>query len=311
MKRAAIFSLLTLMLLCGGEATLARQGCDFNIVGTWKAAAAADGYDSVLYQFTPDGTVTVLSRPGPDRDAEVIASAAYKLDDPKAPKSVTLTAIDEGAVFAKGTSRMEIVKYDDTSLTCVWPGAGLTRWVRVDPNRYFIVLAAREGVFFDRSGPAFPMLIKLDGQGARVNAVGTYSAGGTRSFGPVPPEVYRDFLREARADSEVMLRLEINAAQYERGLRILLEWERRVRERALLYPPRTHLNNVLLVKSVVESLNQCGERIRMYKLNYLHPEDWISDKYPPPFLPFNYFKELRRLNESEHVGDAAFPAPGS
>lgn len=310
MKRFAILSLSVLICLCAGETAFGREGCDFNILGAWKAAAA-DAYEPVLYQFTPDGTVTVLSRPGPNRDAEVVASAAYKLDDPKAPKFITLTAIEEGAVFPKGTSRMEVVKYDDTSMTCVWPGAGTTRWVRVDPNRYFIVLAARSGVFFDRSGPAFPMLIKVDTQGAHVNAVGTYSAKGTRAFGPVPAEVYQDFMREPRNESEVMLRLEINSAQYERGLKILMEWERRVRENALLYPSRTQLNNVLLVKSVAETLNQCAEEIKLYKLNYLHPEDWISDKYPPPFLPFNYFKELRRLNESRHVRDEAFPKSGS
>lgn len=308
MKRAVTFSLLILISLCAGGTASGRQGCAFRIVGTWQMAAA-DAANPALYQFTPDGTVTVLARPG--ADAEVIASAAYQLDDPQAPKSIKLTAIEAGAVFAKGTSQMEIVKYDDVSFTSLRPGAGPTRWVRVDPNRYFIVLAARNGVFFDRSGPAFPMLIKSDGKEVQVKAVGTYSAGGRQAFGPVPPEAYQEFMREPRTESEVMLRLEINSAQYERSLKVLLEWERRVRDNTLLYSQRTQLNNVLLVKTVAESLNQCGEEIKLYKLNYLHPEDWISDKYPPPFLPFEYFKELRRLNESLHVRDAAFPRPGS
>lgn len=312
MRRPAIFSLLMVICLGAASPAFGRQGCDFNIVGTWRAATS-DVANPALYQFTPDGTVTVLSRSGSGQDAEleVIASATYKLDDPKAPKSIKLTALDEGGVFAEGTSSMEITKYDDASFTCVRPGAGPTRWIKVDPNRYFIVLAARSGEFFDRSGPAFPMLIKMAGEEAQIDAVGTYSAKGKRAFGPVPPEAYGDFLREPRTDSEVMLRLEINSAQYERGLKILQEWERRVRENALLYPARTSLNNVLLVKSVAETLNQCGEEIKLYKLNYLHPEDWISDKYAPPFLPFNYFKELRRLNESRHVRDEAFPRPGS
>jgi hypothetical protein len=311
MKRATILSLSILICLCADGTAYGRQGCDFNIVGTWRPAAAG-ATNPALYHFTPDGTLTVLSPSGAGRDAglEVLASAAYQLDDPKAPKSIKLTAIDDGGVFAKGTSSMEITGHDDVSFTCVRPGAGPTRWVRVDPNRYFIVLAARTGVFFDRSGPAFPMLIKVGGREAEVSAVGTYSADGKRVFGPVPPEAYQDFLREPRTDSEVMLRLEINAAQYERGLGILREWERRVHENALLYPARTQLNNVLLVKSVTETLNQCGEEIKLYKLSYLHPEDWISEKYPPPFLPFNYFKELRRLNESRHVRDEAFPRPG-
>lgn len=308
MKRSAIFSLLILLLLGGSEATFGREGCQFNIVGTWKAADAAN---PVLYHFTPDGTLTVISQTGAGRDAasKVIASAAYQLDDPQAPKSIKLTATDEGTVFAKGASTLEIVKYDDASFTCVWPGKEPTRWVRVDPDRYFIVFAARSGVFFDKSGPAFPMVIKVHGDEMRVNAVGTYSADGKRTFGPVPPDTYKDYLRDQRNDSEVMLRLEINSAQYARSLGILQEWERRSQENALLYPSRTHLNNVLLVKTVAETLNQCSEAVKLYKLNYLYPEDWISDKHAPPFLPFQYFKELRRLNESQHVRDEAFPRP--
>lgn len=312
MKRVVIFSLLLLISLCAGETTYGRQGCDFKIAGTWKVAAP-DASNPALYQFTPDGTVKVLSGSdsGTNAEPKVIASAAYQLDDPKAPKLIKLTTTDESTVFAKGASQLEIVSYDDVSFTVAKPGAGPTRWVRVDPNRYFIILAARNGVFFDRSGPAFPMLIKVSGKEVQVNAVGTYSAGGKQAFGPVPAEAYQDFMREPHTDSEVMLRLEINPAQYERGLKILLEWERRVRENALLYSPRTQLNNVLLVKSVTETLNQCSEEVKLYKLTYLHPEDWISDKYPPPFLPFEYFKELRRLNESRHVRDEAFPKSGS
>jgi hypothetical protein len=115
----------------------------------------------------------------------------------------------------------------------------------------------------------------------------------------------------------MMLRLEINQAQYQRGLKILRTWERRVREDALLYPTGTHLNNILLVKAVTETLNQCSEDIKLYKLDYLHPEDWISEKYPPQYIPFIYFGELRRLNEARHVRDEEFlraslavPSPG-
>ena len=70
---------------------------------------------------------------------------------------------------------MEITGYDDTSLTFVKPGSTPTRWVRVDPNRYFIVLAGRIGTFYDRSGPTFPMLIKTDGQQTQIDAVGIYA----------------------------------------------------------------------------------------------------------------------------------------
>jgi hypothetical protein len=63
------------------------------------------------------------------------------------------------------------------------------------------------------------------------------------------------------------------------------------------------LNNILLVKAVTETLNRCSDEINLYNLNYLHPEDWISEKYSPQYVPFMYFRELRRLNESRHVRD--------
>lgn len=306
MKRSAIF--FTSIFICLGAAgAMYGQGCDFDIVGTWKTAAS-EGTNAPLYRFTPDGTVTVLSRSGSGEASEMkpIGSATYKLDSPKTPKSIQFTTTNEGGVFAYGASSMEITQYDEASFTCVTRGSGPARWVRVDPNQYFIVLAARSKEFYDGSGSAFPILIKVAGRVSQVDAVGAYSVKGKRAFGTVPSETYKDFVREPRNDSEVMLRLEINAAQYERGLKILRTWDRRVREDALLYTTGTALNNVLLVKAVTETLNQCSEDIRLYKLNYLHPEDWIAEQNAPPFIPFAYFKELRRLNESRHVRDDKF-----
>lgn len=305
MKRSAI--LYALILICLGVAgtTFGKQSCDFDIIGTWTTSPS-EGTDSRrLYQFTSDGTVTALTRSGSGETSalQVVGRAAYELDNPKTPKSLKFTATDESDVFPYGTSTMEITEFDDVSFTCVKPGSAPGRWTKVDSNRYFIVLAARRGEFYDSSGSAFPMLIRVAGSEPQVDAVGTYSFKGTRVFGPVPPEAYRAFMSEPPTDSEVMLRLEINPAQYQRGLKILRTWERRVREDALLYPTGSTLNNILLVKAVTETLNQCSEQIELYNLNYLHPEDWISEKYPPQSIPFMYFRELRRLNESRHVRD--------
>jgi hypothetical protein len=309
MKRSAFFSslLFSSIFICLIATTTAfgQKGCELNIIGTWKAAGP-DGANPVLYRFAPDATVTVLSRSGSDRSSELreIASATYTLDDPKAPKVILFKATREGGVFAQGTTSMDIKGYDDTSITCVNPGYGSTRWVRVDPYRYFIVLAGRSGTFYDRSGPAFPMLIKMDGAKPQVDAVGIYSAKGAASFGTVPAEAYNEFMKESGNASDVMLRIEITGTQYERGLKILRTWERRVREGALLYPDLS-MDNILLVKQVTESLNQCGEKIKMYNLSW-GVEDKISDNTKPPHIPFLYFKELRRLNESLHVRDEKF-----
>lgn len=307
MKRVAILSSLIFIFLAATGTALGQQGCDFNLIGTWKVATP-DETSSMLYRFAPDGTVTALSNSvsGKNSEPQEIDRATYKLKNPVSPKAIALTATNEGRVFARGTSLMQIASYDDESFTCVKPGSGPTRWIKVDPQRYFIVLAARSGAFYDRSGPAFSMLVKIAGRETQVDAVGTYSAQGKRTFGPVPPTAYQEFMKEPHNDSEVMLRLEITSAQYERGLKILRTWERRVREDALFYPRTSYLNNVLLVKEVAESLNQCSEKIKLYKLNYLIDEDWITEKYGSPFIPFNYFKELRRLNESLHVRDEVF-----
>ena len=173
-----------------------------------------------------------------------------------------------------------------------------------EAHRHFLVLAGRRGTFYDNSGPAFPMLIKLDGEQVQVDAVGIYSIQGRRMFGSVPEETYQEFMKEPRAASDVMFRLEITPAQYERGLKILRTWDRRAREGALLYPDIS-LDNILLVKQVAESLDQCGEKIKLYNLDW-GIEDKISDNNPSPQVPFLFFKEMRRLNESLHLRDEKF-----
>jgi hypothetical protein len=66
------------------------------------------------------------------------------------------------------------------------------------------------------------------------------------------------------------------------------------------------MNNLMLVKQVAESLNQCGEKeIKVYKLDW-SLEDRLSDEIPPSQVPFLFFKEMKRLNESLHVRDDKF-----
>ncbi|HEV7474071.1 MAG TPA: hypothetical protein VGN90_08480, partial [Pyrinomonadaceae bacterium] len=258
--------------------------------------------------FSPSAPATASLAAGlREAELEEIARATYELDNPRAPQSLEFTATNKSRVFSARQSSLEIVKYDDESFTTQKRGAAPVRWIRVDPNRYFIVLAARSGEFYDQSGSAFPILIKLAGSETQTEAVGTYSAHGKRAFGAISPATFQDYMREPRNDSEVMLRLEINPQQYERALKIMRTWERRARDGELLYPNDLYLNNIVLLKAVTETLNQCSEEIKLYKLNYIHPEDWISNTNSPGFVPFAYFKELRRLNETLHVRDNRFP----
>jgi hypothetical protein len=168
-----------------------------------------------------------------------------------------------------------------------------------DAAKYQMVLAGRSGVFYDGSGPTFAMAIKTDGQRTEVDAVGIYKAGNAPAFGAVPESTYRELIAEPRQASDVLLRLTITGPQYDRTVRILRTWDRRAREKALLYPDLA-MNNILLAKQVTESLNDCGAAIALYALDW-GVEDAISERNRPSNVPFLYFKELRRLNERLHV----------
>ena len=305
MKAIAIITLA--LLAFTGTALAQSNSCSFNLVGTWKVLVSRT--EARLYTFDADGKVKVLTVSGTAEPKE-IASASYEVDETMNPLLVSFTATGKNRIFGRLRASMKVVGYDDVSLTCAIPGVGTTRWTKVDPNRYFIVLTARQNEFYDKTGSAFPVLIKLSGGVPEINAVGLYSDEGKPHFGAVPPETYKNYLREAHGDAEVVLRLEINGAQYERGLKIVKEWQRRAREDALLYRPpyasSVALNNVILVKAVTETLNQCSDDVHLYKLDYVHPADWLSDQYSPELIPFYYFKELRRLNEARHINDQKF-----
>jgi hypothetical protein len=288
-----------------------KKKCPCDILGTWKAQLSKT--EARLYQFDGEGVVKVLSVSGDAKPRE-LATANYEVveeplpmgapPDQKAPdKQISFTATVKNRIFGRTKATMKIVSYDDSSLTCEIPGvAGQVRWTRVDPDRYFIILVARQNEFYDHSGSAFPLVVKLAGGTSNIEAAGIYSDHGKVAFGAVPVEIYKDYLREARGDSEVILRVEINSRQYARALKIVQDWQRRAREHALLYTesPLT-LNNVLLVRSIAETLNLCQNDLDLYKLDYTYPNDWITDHYGPEFVPFFFFKELRRRNEARHI----------
>jgi hypothetical protein len=185
-------------------------------------------------------------------------------------------------------------------------------WKASDAERHFVVLAGRTDVFYERSGPTFVMLIRGSGDEADVGAFGIHAdAHGHPAFGAVPASEYEAFLSEPASrghskSSAVMLRLEVGGPQYERVLRVLRTWERRVAERALLYPDFA-LNNILLVRQVTEELNRCRQALVPYELDW-GLDDAISEHHIALRIPFEYFKELKLRNVARHVPDAAMPA---
>jgi hypothetical protein len=294
---------------------LDKKKCPCDIVGTWKAQLSKT--EARLYEFDGEGVVKVLTVSGETKPRQ-IATAKYEfvlepmaMEESAAPaqkapdKQIAFTATGRNRIFGRTKATMKVVSYDDSSLTCEIPGvAGTVRWTRVDPDRYFLILVARKDEFYDHSGSAFPMVVKLSGGVTKIDAAGTYSEQGRAAFGAVPAQVYKDYLREAHGDSEVILRIEINSRQYERAAKIVRDWQRRSAENALLYRPPDglfSLNNVVMIRSISETLNLCQNDFDLYKLDYTYPNDWISDQYSPEFIPFFFFKELRKRNEARHI----------
>ena len=297
-----------------------KQKCPCAIVGTWKAQLSKS--EARLYEFDGQGMVKVLKVSGDTKPLE-IATAKYEfseaplVEEPEAPVQpnappqkasdikVSFTATGKNRIFGKTETTMKVVSYDDSSITCEIPGVkGTVRWTRVDADRYFIVFVARQNEFYDKSGSAFPMVIKLAGGASKIDAAGTYSNHGAAAFGTVPLETYKDYLREARGDSETILRLEINSQQYERALKVVQEWQQRAREGTLLYRNPDNLaslNNIVLLREITATLNLCQNDFDLYKLDYSYPGDWITESYGPEFIPFFFFKELRKRNEARHI----------
>ena len=167
--------------------------------------------------------------------------------------------------------------------------------------------AGRTEVFYERSGPTFVMLMHAGRDAAEIGAFGIHAdVRGQPVFGAVPAQEYERFLSDSDADSSVLLRLEVNAAQYGRVLAVLRNWERRVRERALLYPD-VAFDNILLVKQATEELNRCAQTLVPYQLDWGLQDD-ISERNGALRIPFEYFRALKRLNAGRHVPDSALPA---
>jgi hypothetical protein len=179
--------------------------------------------------------------------------------------------------------------------------------VQAGTERHFVVFAGRTQVFFERSGPTFVMLMRAGADEAEIGAFGIHAdAGGKPVFGAVPASEYARFLRDGAAASGVMLRVEVSEPQYQRVLGILRNWDRRVRERALLYPD-VAMDNILLVKQASEELNRCEATLVPYRLDW-GLEDEVSEHNIALRIPFEYFRTLKQLNASRHVPDSAMPA---
>jgi hypothetical protein len=238
--------------------------------------------------------------------------STYKVDDPKMPAKIRLSPFKkDGEEIPPGKiTTIDITRFDDGAFTSsVTSNAGeeLTQWVRVDPYRYFVVLAAAKATP-GYGGPAFAMLVKTDGRQTQTDALGLYETDPIHHYvemGTISEEIRKKFDNEPHDDSAAMLRLEVAAGPFQRALKILKTWERRVRENTLLYPDIPYLNNAVYLNQLVTSLNACGETIKFDPLTW-RIDDPIITKQNLPQVPYFFIKDIRERNQALHVRDAKF-----
>jgi hypothetical protein len=159
-------------------------------------------------------------------------------------------------------------------------------------------------------GPAFAMWTRLDGRKTRVETLGLYlvtdGAGTTAPVvGAIPEEIHKQFVKESAKDSDVMIRLELTEAEYERTHKVFRTWDKRVRDKTLLYDD-PYLNAMEFLRRTAESLNQCGEKVKLHRLNWSQWDEVVT-KHNLPLHPLEYIRIMRKKNDELHVTDERFP----
>lgn len=298
------------------------KGCPFDLTGTWRSSTAGQP-NPTLARFS-NGVMTQLSRSNAGQGSEwqTASKSKYRLDDPKKPGAMILTKMEEGGGLYVPTI-LKIKSFDDGMfVTQVGndEGSELTRWIRMDPYRYFLVLAAVKGDAFT-GGPAFAELIKTDGVHSQTDSLGTWPV--RRQFdayavmGVIPQDLLKHFENEPINAGEYMFRLELTAGPYKRALEVLKSWQRRVAEGNELYAV-VYENNEVFLNQLVSSLNEadelawnkgtpCGDTINLYKLTWVS-NDVVVSTHSMSEVPYYFFKKLRELNPSLHLSDSEFRA---
>ena len=288
-----------------------KNVCSFSLVGMWKSGAAADG-NLVFIRFSPDGWVRWLGHAANTlpQDFELLSEVKYELDKPFSPKLITFTARRGDDVFPPGKSSMEIVEYGDDSFTTMNPESGLqTLWAREPTKRNFLTFAYRNADQSD--GAAFVMWTTFDGRNTEMGALGVQmtkaKAGGMVStFGPISPQLYKEFTNENEKGSDVMMRIELTEAEFERSRKLFETWEKRIKEKGLPYKI-PYLNGIDFLTSAAESVNQCDEKLKLQKLDLSNPGNLGAESDLPQRL-LEYIRTMRKQNKEQHITNQMFPS---
>ncbi|HEX8088450.1 MAG TPA: hypothetical protein VF762_06325 [Blastocatellia bacterium] len=283
----------------------------------WKSEATTES-TPVFFSFSPEGWVTLLghSADALPQEFEVITEVGYKLDKPAAPKSIEFSTARGNDVFPRGVTSMEITEYGDDSFTTLDPASGQrTRWERVQTRLYFLTFAARSGAP-PYGGAAFAMWTVLDGRKTDIEALGVQltrdDEGKTLpAFGPIPPELYNRLTEESDKDGKgakdenVFMRLELTEAEFETTHEIYQVWDKYVKTGKLPHDD-PYLSAAELISKSAESLNRCGEKVKLRSVTRRERDEIISKHNLPQFL-LEYIKVMRKMNDEMHVSNRVFP----
>jgi hypothetical protein len=294
----------------------AKKTCPFSIVGLWRSEATTQA-NPIFFNFSPEGWVSLLTHSADalPQDFEIITAVNYKLDNPSRPKRIEFTAWRGNDAFQPGITSNEITEYSDDSFTTLdHTSAQKTRWVRERTHRYFLALAARSGTP-QHGGPAFAMLTTLDGRQTKVEALGVQMTKDAESnilpvFGLIPAELYEqvaadsDERKKDGKDKNMMMRLELTAAEFERIHKVFEVWKKYVKTSALPHSD-PYLNGMEFLRKAVEPLNRCGERLKLDKLNPSLDRPVTKENLREQ--PLEFIRAIRKNNEDLHVPDAFFP----
>jgi hypothetical protein len=298
-------------------APVAKQACRFSIIGMWRLEGITP-LNSTFLSFTSDGWVTLLGRleNALPQDFEMITQVAYKLDPPTAPKRIEFTASRGNEVFPTGTTTMEITEYGEDSFTTLDKvSEQKTRWVREQTQRYFLTFAARSGPP-PQGGSVCAMWTVMDGRKTEIEALGIQliadEAGKSFPvFDALPEAVYNRIIEQSDNDKKrdkdenPFLRLEVTAAEFETTHNIFLSWAEQVKTHTLAQSD-PYLNGMEFLKRVAESLNQCGEKIKLRRVTPREQDEMIAKHQLPQFL-LEYISAMRKQNDELHIDNVVFP----
>ena len=310
MKLTIVLSLLMIIcLLPRGDAfgqSDEKKACAFNIAGMWRSEATSET-NPVFYGFGHDARVTVFGHV-PDvlpHEFEMMASVGYKLDNPAAPRRIVFTATRGTDMFREGKTSLEILQYSDDSFTTLDTESGSQiRWDRVQTRRYFLSFAVRSGQA-QPGGAAFAMWTKLDGRKTEIEALGVHLAKDAKGkmapvFNPIPAQLYNEFATESEKESDVMMRIELTEAEFERSYKVFEAWAEFARIAKLPHKD-PYINGMEFLKSAAENLNLCDEKLK------LQTTDGAAAARNPHQQTLEYVRMMKKKNDDLHVTDRDFP----